>query len=86
MTGMTDEEIEAAVAHDMKIMEEQWREMGYPRDDEEEPVGLKLLNARLESIESRFEARIQSQRADLMRWMMILFGAMTLLAALIGKL
>ena len=85
MHEMTEEEVEAAVAHDMKILEEHWKEqrMQFP---EVEYVTSPGLDARLVLLEARFDSRIQAARADLMRWTLIVFGIATLVTALIVKL
>jgi hypothetical protein len=84
MPEMTDAEIEAAVAHDMKVWEESLKERGIDPDaQDDQPTA---LDRRLELIEARTDAKVQALRADLTRWMLLLFCAATLLMALFAKL
>ena len=85
MSPMTDQEIEEAVAHDMKLWEEHRKEMGYTDEEEEERIS-SALNTRFELCETRLDAKLERLRTDLSRWALALFGALTLAMALISRL
>jgi hypothetical protein len=54
----TEEDIEAAVEHDMKIMEEVWKERGYV-DEEGDEIESRIrgLEARVKALEDTVEKR-----------------------------
>ena len=86
MEPMTEKEIEEAVAHDMKILEEHWKEQGFEDSDDEQYVQRQVLDARLELVQAKVDARLDALRAELMRWTVLLFCAATLVAAILAKL
>ena len=86
MLEMTEKEIEEAVAHDMKLWLESKEERGIHEDDDPQPGQNRALDARLELLEARVEARVQAVRADLMRWTLLLFCAAVLAVALVVRI
>ena len=74
---MTEEELEAAVEHDMRILEESWMEGGFAFDDDE-GVSSVELEARLKFVEERMRALVEGLHARSIRWMLILISASTL--------
>lgn len=72
----TEEELQAAIAHDIAILEEHWKDMP-PEPDE---------NAALDALEDRVEARIQSVRVEFMRWTLLAFMAAVAICVTLVKL
>ena len=83
MAEMTEQEIEEAVAHDVKLLLESVEERGVEDPDDQQVSQSGAFDARLELLEARVDVRVQTVRADLMRWTLLLFCAAALSVALI---